>query len=140
MKVEKAQNFGAASGKMSLEERLSRCVSFEDFVAASGYPYQGNAGDSRYVWNDGDDGKEKWWSVGSRFYRFLGDRNTISAIEAECKKKGVRMGGKYHWVFAVCYIFEKNGGKYDDTTKAELKWLMGPAWPLLERALDGALK
>lgn len=121
------------------QKTLSQVQTFEEFIKISGFPYQGNAGDMRYRWNDNENNGEKWWNVGSRFNRFLEDRAAIAAIETECSKRGAGIGGKYHWVYAVCYIFEKNDGVFGERTKAELAWLSGDAWGILEAALKEAL-
>lgn len=122
------------------ENRLSNTRSFQEFVEMSHYKYTGDSSDKRYKWNGNLNNGAKWWNVGSRFYQMLdGDRNTLSAIEAECAKRGAKIGGKYHWVFSVCYIFEKNDGRYDWKTRAELKWLLGAAWHYLEPVFNEAL-
>lgn len=122
------------------EMKLSRTKNFDELVSMTKYPYAGDSSDRRYIWNENENNGSKWWGVGSRFYQMLdGDRNMLSSIEAECLKKGVKIGGKYHWVFAVCYIFEKNDGIYDWKTKAELKWLLGSAWKFLEPVFEEAL-
>lgn len=119
---------------------LSRIKTFDDLVEISKYPYTGDSSDKRYLWNENQNNGAKWWNVGSRFYNmFKGDRNTLSVIEAECLKRGVKIGGKYHWVFSVCYIFEKNDGVYNKKTIAELKWLLGAAWQFLEPVFEEAL-
>ena len=122
------------------ETKLSNTKTFQEFVEMSHYKYTGDSSDKRYKWNGNLNNGAKWWNVGSRFYQMLdGDRNTLSAIEAECAKRGAKIGGKYHWVFSVCYIFEKNDGIYDWKTRAELKWLLGGAWHFLEPVFNEAL-
>lgn len=119
---------------------LSQTKTFDDFISLSKFEYKGDSSDNRYTWNDNLNNGSKWWNIGSRFYQLLnGDRNTLSLIEAECAKKGARIGGKYHWVFAVCYIFEKNDGIYNWKTKAELEWFLGSTWKILEPVFNEAL-
>lgn len=128
------------SEEESYRMSLSRVKSFEEFVEMSKFDYTGDSSDRRYKWNDNSNNGEKWWNIGSRFYHLLdGDRNVLSAIEDECAKRGASVGGKYQWVFAVCYIFEKNDGKFDWKTRAELEWLTGNAWKHLEPVLSEAL-
>ena len=132
---------GADDGERSAyETKLSTTKTFAEFVEMSHYKYLGDSSDRRYKWNENSNNGAKWWNVGSRFYQMLdGDRNTLSAIEAECAKRGAKIGGKYHWVFSVCYIFEKNDGIYDWKTRAELRWLLGNAWRFLEPVFNEAL-
>lgn len=137
-KVEEVQT-QTVEQNQNWKELLSQIDTFEDFVKFSGFMFKGDASDSRYRWNENRNNGEKWWNVGSRFNRFLDDRAAISEIEAECAKRGAGLGGKFHWVYAVCYIFEKNDGHFDERTKAELAWLSGNAWKTLEIALTEAL-
>lgn len=118
---------------------LSQIRSFGEFVQLSGFEFRGDSGDDRYRWNGNRNNGEAWWNVGSRFNRFLEDRASVEKIELECSKRGAGVGGKYHWVYAVCYIFEKNDGKFDERTCQELEWLSGSAWPILQDALKEAL-
>jgi len=116
---------------------LSNIKNFDDFISISNFPYTGDSSDNRYKWNGNVNNGSKWWNLGGRFYQLLnGDRNILSTIEAECAKKDVGASGKYHWVFSVCYIFEKNDGLYDWKTKAELEWLLGTAYHFVESVFE----
>lgn len=121
------------------QETLTQIKTFDDFVRFSAFQYNGDASDPRYRWNENRNNGQKWWNVGSRFNRAFEDRSAIFAIEAECAKRGAGFKGKYHWIYAVCYIFEKNDGYFNERTKAELAWLSGSAWSILEAALTEAL-
>lgn len=121
------------------EETLSQIDTFEEFVRLGGHPFRGDAGDPRYRWNDNRNNGERWWNVGSRFTRCIEDRADTAAIESECARRGAGVGGRFHWVYAVCHIFEKNDGRFDARTRAELAWLSGSAWGILERGLEEAL-
>jgi MoxR-like ATPase len=126
-------------GGRGWEETLSQIDTFEEFVRLGGVPFRGDAGDPRYRWNDNRNNGERWWNVGSRFTRCIEDRADTAAIEAECARRGAGVGGRFHWVYAVCHIFEKNDGRFDARTRAELSWLTGSAWRILEPALEEAL-